>query len=94
MINCIIITAARCAPENRQMALSHMAGFASELISKTGTLRCRYGVTMAGLVSGALVFVQMYESLAEFEKAIDVMSQSSAYASMLSEAMVDVYARS
>ena len=36
MINYIIITAARCAPENRQTALSHMPGFAADLISKAG----------------------------------------------------------
>ena len=75
MINYIIITAARCAPENRQTALSHMPGFAADLISKAGAVRCRFGVTMSGLVPGALVFVQMYESLAGFEKAIDVMPQ-------------------
>ena len=93
MISYIIITAARCAPENRQTALSHMPGFAADLISKAGAVRCRFGVTMSGLVPGALVFVQMYESLAGFEKAIDVMPQSKAYASMLNDAEVDIYAR-
>lgn len=33
MVSYIILTAARCAPENRQIALSHMPGFAAELIS-------------------------------------------------------------
>ena len=93
MINYIIITAARCAPEKRQTALSHMPGFAADLISKAGAVRCRFGVTMSGLVPGALVFVQMYESLAGFEKAIEVMPQSKAYASMLNEAEIDIYAR-
>ena len=93
MINYIIITAARCAPENRKKALSHMPGFAADLISKAEAVRCRFGVTMSGLVPGALVFVQMYESLAGFEKAINVMPQSKAYASMLNEAEVDIYAR-
>ena len=93
MINYVIITAARCAPENRQMALSCMPGFAADLVSKAGAVRCRYGITMSGLVPGALVFVQMYESLSGFEKAIDVMPQSKAYGSMINEAGVDVYIR-
>ena len=93
MINYIIITAARCAPENRQMALSHMPGFAADLASKAGAVRCRFGVTLSGLVPGALVFVQMYKSLSGFEKAMDVMPQSKAYASMTDDTGADVYIR-
>lgn len=63
MINYIILTAARCATENKQITLSHMTSFATDLMNKAGALRCRYGITMSGLVPGALVFVQMYESL-------------------------------
>ena len=93
MINYIFITAAKCAPENRQTALSHMPGFADDLMSKAGAVRCRYGVTMSGLVPGALVFVQMYESLSGFEKAIDVMPKSKAYAGMINDAGAEVYIR-
>ena len=93
MVNYIIITAARCAPENRQTALSHMPIFASDLMDKAGAVRCRYGVTMSGLVPGSLVFVQMYESLSGFEKAIDLMPQSKAYTDMINQAGADVYIR-
>ena len=93
MINYIFITAAKCAPENRQKALSHMPGFADDLMSKAGAVRCRYGITMSGLVPGALVFVQMYESLSGFEKAIDVMPKSKAYAGMINDAGAEVYIR-
>ena len=93
MVNYIIITAARCAPEKRQTALSHMPDFASDLMDKAGAVRCRYGVTMSGLVPGSLVFVQMYESLSGFEKAIDLMPQSKAYTSMINEAGADVFFR-
>ena len=93
MVNYIIITAARCAPENRQTALSHMPIFASDLMDKAGAVRCRYGVTMSGLVPGSLVFVQMYESLSGFEKAIDLMPKSKAYTDMINQAGADVYIR-
>ena len=55
MINYIVITAAKCAPENRQKALSYMPDFANELVKNAGALRCRFGVTMSGIVPGALV---------------------------------------
>ena len=48
---------------------------------------------MSGIVPGALVFVQMYENLSGFEKAIDVMPKSKSYASLINEAGADVYVR-
>ena len=93
MISYIIITAAKCAPENRQKALSYMPDFADELVKNAGALRCRFGVTMSGIVPGALVFIQMYESLSGYEKAIDVMPKSKAYSGMINDAGADVYVR-
>ena len=93
MINYIIITAAKCAPENRQKALSYMPEFANKLVQNAGALRCRFGVTMSGIVPGALVFVQMYESLSGYEKAIDVMPKSKAYLGMINDAGANVYVR-
>lgn len=93
MINYVIITAAKCAPDKRQTAMMHMPGFAEDLMQKAGAVRCRYGMTMSGLVPGALVFVQMYDSLSGFEKAIDVMPTSKAYASMMSESGAEIYIR-
>ena len=72
MINYIIITAAKCAPENRQKALSYMPEFANELVENAGALRCRFGVTMSGIVQ-RFGIIQMYENLSGYEKAIDVM---------------------
>ena len=70
----VVITAANCAAVNRAGALDNMGGFAQELHDGTDVLAIRYGVVLSGLKPGALVFVQMYESLSGLEQAIEAIS--------------------
>jgi hypothetical protein len=56
-------------------------------------LATRHGVTLSGLNPGALVFIQMYRSLAGLESAMDVISTSSAYASLINDQKVQPYVR-
>ena len=58
-----MITAANCVAANRSAALDNMGGFAQDLHNGTDVMAIRYGIVQSGLNSGALVFVQMYESL-------------------------------
>ena len=89
----VIITAANCAAVNRAGALDNMGGFAQELHDGTDVLAIRYGVVLSGLNPGALVFVQMYESLSGLEQAMEVISGSAAYASLLNDQNVQPYLR-
>jgi hypothetical protein len=56
-------------------------------------LATRHGVNLSGLNPGALVFIQMYRSLAGLESAMDVISTSSAYASLINDQKVQPYVR-
>ena len=59
----VVITAANCVAANRSAALDNMGGFAQDLHNGTDVMAIRYGIVQSGLNPGALVFVQMYESL-------------------------------
>ena len=89
----VVITAANCAAVNRAGALDNMGGFAQELHDGTDVLAIRYGVVLSGLNPGALVFVQVYESLSGLEQAMEVISRSAAYASLLNDQNVQPYER-
>ena len=89
----VVITAENCSAANRAAALKNMNDFSKDLHNGTDVLATRHGVTLSGLNPGALVFIQMYHSLAGLESAMDVISTSSAYASLINDQKVQPYVR-
>ena len=89
----VVITAANCVATNRSAALDNMGGFAQDLHNGTDVMAIRYGIVQSGLNPGALVFVQMYESLSGLEQAMEVISNSASYASLLKDQNVQPYVR-
>jgi hypothetical protein len=89
----VVITAGNCSAANRAAALKNMNDFSKDLHNGTDVLATRHGVTLSGLNPGALVFIQMYHSLAGLESAMDVISTSSAYASLINDQKVQPYVR-
>ena len=92
-LNYGVITRAHCEPSYRETALELMGGFASDLKEQAGTELVRYGYFGTGQGAGDLLFVQLYQDLAGFDKAQEVYATSSSYNSLVKSGKICINLR-
>ena len=92
-INYFVLTVADCEADYRNTMVGHVKTVAQELLDNAGAIRVRVGVVITGDNPGGVLLVQGYEGIDGLEKALDVYSNSSAYAEFVAIGKVQIRLR-
>ena len=92
-INYFVLTVADCESNYRNTMIGHVKTVAQELLDNAGAIRVRVGVVVTGDNPGGVLLVQGYEGIDGLEKALDVYSNSAAYAEFAASGKVQIRLR-
>ena len=92
-INYFVLTVADCEADYRNTMVGHVKTVAQELLDNAGAIRVRVGVVVTGDNPGGVLLVQGYEGIDGLEKALDVYSNSAAYAEFVASGKVQIRLR-
>jgi hypothetical protein len=92
-INYFVLTVADCEADYRNTMVGHVKTVAQELLDNAGAIRVRVGVVVTGDDPGGVLLVQAYEGIDGLEKALDVYSNSAAYAEFVASGKVQIRLR-
>ena len=92
-INYFVLTVADCEVDYRNTMIGHVKTVAQELLDNAGAIRVRVGVAVTGDNPGGVLLVQGYERIDGLEKALDVYSNSAAYAEFVASGKVQIRLR-
>ena len=92
-INYFVLTVADCEADYRNTMVGHVKTVAQELLDNAGAIRVRVGVVVTGDNPGGVLLVQGYERIDGLEKALDVYSNSAAYAEFVASGKVQIRLR-
>ena len=89
----MMITVAKCAPQQYGDAIGHLEGLAGDLKSKAGAATTRHGIIATGEHTGQLILFQTYEEMNGIERAFGVYEESSDYKGLVHDIGVSVTLR-
>ena len=92
-INYFVLTMIDCEADYRNTMVGHVKTVAQELLDNAGAIRVRVGVVVTGDNPGGVLLVQGYEGIDGLEKALDVYSNSAAYAEFVASGKVQIRLR-
>ena len=92
-INYFVLTVADCEADYRNTMVGHVKTVAQEFLDNAGAIRVRVGVVVTGDNPGGVLLVQGYERIDGLEKALDVYSNSAAYAEFVASGKVQIRLR-
>ena len=92
-INYFVLTVADCEADYRNTMVRHVKMVGQELLDKAGAIRVRVGVIETGDNPGGVLLVQGYEGIDGLEKALNVYSNSAAYAEFSASGKVQIRLR-
>ena len=92
-INYFVLTVADCESNYRNIMIGHVKTVAQELLDNAGAIRVRVGVVVTGDNPGGVLLVQGYKGIDGLEKALDVYSNSAAYAEFVASGKVQIRLR-
>lgn len=89
----MMITVAKCAPQQYQHAIEHLDGLCSDLKSGAGAATTRHGIVATGEHTGQLILFQTYEDMNGIDRAFGVYEKSAAYKGLVNDIAVSVTLR-
>jgi hypothetical protein len=91
--NYIILTVASVDFSYRENMTKLMAQHSKDLIANAGVKGTRFGSIGTGEHAGSLIFIQFYDELNGYQKAMEFQSQSPVFKEIMDSGKVNVYLR-
>ncbi|MDU8914148.1 hypothetical protein [Aestuariicoccus sp. MJ-SS9] len=89
----MMITVAKCAPQQYGEAIGHLDGLANDLKNDAGAVTTRHGIMATGEHTGQLVLFQTYTEMNGIDRAFGVYEKSAAYKGLVHDIGVSVTLR-
>ena len=89
----MMITVAKCAPQQYGQAIEHLESLANDLKTGAGAATTRHGIVATGEHTGQLILFQTYEELNGIDRAFGVYETSEAYQGLVHDLAISVTLR-
>ena len=89
----MMITVAKCAPQQYGKAIEYLEGLANDLKSGAGAATTRHGIIATGEHTGQLILFQTYAEMNGIDRAFGVYETSTAYRGLIHDVEVSVTLR-
>ena len=91
--NYVILTVASVNFSYREAMTKLMSQHSKDLIANAGAKGTRFGSIGTGEHAGSLIFIQFYDELKDYEKAMDFQAESPVFKEIMDSGKVNVYLR-
>ena len=91
--NYIILTVASVDFSYRETMTKLMSSYSKELIDNAGAKGTRFGSIGTGEHAGSLLFIQFYDDLNGYQKALDIQSKSNDFKEIMNSGKANIYLR-
>ena len=89
----MMVTVAKCAPQQYGKAIGHLEGLAKDLKSDAGAVTTRHGIMATGEHTGQLLLFQTYSEMNGIDRAFCVYEKSASYKGLVEDIGVSVTLR-
>ena len=89
----MMITVAKCSPQQYGQAIEHLESLATDLKSGAGAATTRHGIVATGEHTGQLILFQTYEEMNGIDRAFDVYEKSQAYKGLVHDIAITITLR-
>ena len=89
----MMVTVAKCAPQQYGKAIGHLEGLAKDLKSDAGAVTTRHGIMATGEHTGQLLLFQTYTEMNGIDRAFGVYEKSASYKGLVEDIGVSVTLR-
>jgi hypothetical protein len=89
----MMVTVAKCAPQQYGEAIGHLNGLANDLKNGAGAVTTRHGIMATGEHTGQLVLFQTYTEMNGIDRAFGVYEKSASYKGLVNDIGVSVTLR-
>jgi len=89
----MMITVAKCAPQQYSDAIGHLEGLANDLKNGAGAATTRHGIMATGEHTGQLILFQTYDEMNGIDRAFGVYESSSAYKGLVQDIGISITLR-
>ena len=89
----MMVTVAKCAPQQYGKAIGHLEGLAKDLKSDAGAVTTRHGIMATGEHTGQLLLFQTYSEMNGIDRAFGVYEKSASYKGLVEDIGVSVTLR-
>ena len=91
--NYIILTVASVDFSYRETMVKLMSSYSKDLIENAGAKGTRFGSIGTGEHAGSLIFIQFYDDLNGYQKALDIQSKSNDFKEIMNSGKANIYLR-
>ena len=91
--NYIILTVASVDFSYRETMVKLMSCYSKDLIENAGAKGTRFGSIGTGEHTGSLIFIQFYDDLNGYQKALDIQSKSNDFKEIMNSGKANIYLR-
>ena len=91
--NYVILTVASVDFSYRETMAKLMSSYSKDLIDNAGAKGTRFGSIGTGDHAGSLIFIQFYEDLTGYQKALEIQSKSSVFKEIMDSGKANIYLR-
>ena len=91
--NYIILTVASVDFSYRETMVKLMSSYSKDLIENAGARGTRFGSIGTGEHAGSLIFIQFYDDLNGYQKALDIQSRSNDFKEIMNSGKANIYLR-
>ena len=89
----VVLTVASVDFSYRQTMTKLMSSYSKDLISNAGAKGTRFGSIATGEHAGSLIFIQFYDNLDGYQKALEVQSNSNDFKEIMNSGKANIYLR-
>ena len=89
----VVLTVASVDFSYRQTMTKLMSSYSKDLIANAGAKGTRFGSIATGEHAGSLIFIQFYDNLDGYQKALEVQSNSSDFKEIMNSGKANIYLR-
>ena len=91
--NYVILTVASVDFDYRETMTKLMSSYSKDLIENAGAKGTRFGSIGTGDHAGSLIFIQFYDDLTGYQKALEIQSKSSVFKEIMDSGKANIYLR-
>ena len=89
----VVLTVASVDFSYRQTMTKLMSSYSKDLIANAGAKGTRFGSIATGEHAGSLIFIQFYDNLDGYQKALEVQSNSNDFKEIMNSGKANIYLR-
>ena len=89
----VLLTVASVDFSYRETMTKLMSSYSKDLIANAGARGTRFGSIATGEHASSLIFIQFYDNLDGYQKALDVQANSSEFKEMMNSGKANIYLR-